>query len=84
MHHDLQEALHIPLLQRLTMSEISALVRGFQQGPADWAINLHAELDEVKREREESEAAAMRRDALLDPPGVGPCHERTAPSSTCS
>jgi thioester reductase-like protein len=63
---DLQEALHIPLLQRLTVSEISALVRGFQEGSADWAINLHAELDEMKRERDESEAAAMRRDALLD------------------
>ena len=69
--HDLQEALHIPLLQRLTMSEISALVRGFQEGPADWAINLHAKLDEVKRERDESEAAAMRKDALLDPRGGG-------------
>ena len=68
--HDLQEALHIPLLQRLTMSEISALVRGFQQDHAEWAINLHAELDELKRERDESEAAAMRRDAELDPQGT--------------
>lgn len=56
---DLQEALHIPLLQRLTVSEISALVRGFQEGSADWTINLHAELDEMKRKRDESEAAAM-------------------------
>jgi thioester reductase-like protein len=63
---DLQEALNIPLLQRLTVSEISALVRGFQDGSADWASDLHAELDEMKREREESEAAAMRKDALLD------------------
>jgi thioester reductase-like protein len=69
--HDLHAELHIPLLQRLTVSEISALVRGFQQGPDDWAINLHAKLGEVKREREESEAAAMRRDALLDTPGAG-------------
>ena len=53
------------------MSEISALVRGFQEGSADWAINLHAELDEMKRERDETEAAAMRRDALLDPQSVG-------------
>ena len=68
--HDLQEALHIPLLQRLTVAEISALARGFQQGTADWAANLHAELDEMKREREESEAAAMRKDAQLDLPDV--------------
>ncbi len=64
---DLQEVLDIPLLQRLTVSEISALVRGFQEGSVDWAINLRAELDEMKRERDESEAAAMRKDALLDP-----------------
>jgi thioester reductase-like protein len=69
--HDLQEALHIPLLQRLTMAEISALIRKFQHGHAEWAINLHAELDEMKRERDESEAAAMRRDAELDPQGAG-------------
>jgi thioester reductase-like protein len=67
---DLQEELHIPLLQRLTVSEISALVRGFQRSPDDWAISLHAKLSEVKREREESEAAAMRRDALLDVQGT--------------
>src|SRR6516162_7252491 len=64
---DLQDALHFPVLQRLTMSEISALVRGFQQGPAGWAASLHAKLDDVKRERDESEAAAMRKDARLDP-----------------
>lgn len=69
--HDLQETLHIPLLQRLTISEISALVRGFQDGAADWAVNLRTELNEMKREREESEAAAMSRDAVLDLPGVG-------------
>jgi thioester reductase-like protein len=68
--HELQEALHIPLLQRLTISEISALVRGFQQGHAEWAINLHAVLDEMKRERDESEAAAMRKDAEFDPQGA--------------
>lgn len=67
---DLQEELHIPLLQRLTVSEISALVRGFQRGPDDWAVSLHAKLDEVKREREASEAAAMRRDAVLDAQGA--------------
>lgn len=64
---ELKEALHIPILQRLTVSEISALVRGFQEGTADWATSLHAKLDEVKRERDETEAAAMRRDARLDP-----------------
>jgi thioester reductase-like protein len=69
--HDLQKELHIPLLQRLTVSEISALVRGFERGPDDWAINLRTKLDEVKREREESEAAAMRKDALLDAQGAG-------------
>ena len=37
--HELQETLHMPLLQRLTISEISALVRGLQDGSADWAIN---------------------------------------------
>jgi thioester reductase-like protein len=68
---DLQETLDIPLLQRLTISEISGLVRGFQQGSADWVINLRAALTEMKRERNESEAAAMREDALLDPRGVG-------------
>ena len=77
---DLQEELHIPLLQRLTISEISALVRGFQPDDAEWAINLHAELDEIKRERDESEAAAMRRDAELDPQGTGavPQADRTS------
>jgi thioester reductase-like protein len=68
---NLREALHIPLLQRLTVSEISALVRGFQQGTADWATNLRAKLDEVKRERDESEAAAMRKDAQLELQDVG-------------
>lgn len=68
--HDLQETLHIPLLQRLTVSEITTLVRGFQEGPADWAANLHAKLYEVKRDRDESEAAAMRKDAQLDLPGA--------------
>ena len=65
--HDLQETLHMPLLQRLTISSISALFRGLQEGSADWAISLHAELNEMKRELDETEAAAMRRDALLDP-----------------
>ncbi len=55
---DLQEALHVPVLQRLTLSEISALVRGFRESPVDWVTSLHAKLDEVKRERDESEAAA--------------------------
>jgi thioester reductase-like protein len=64
--HDLQEALHIPVLQRLTVAEISALIRGFQEGP-DWVTGLHAKLDEVKRDLDESEAAAMRRDARLGP-----------------
>jgi thioester reductase-like protein len=65
--HDLQETLDIPLLQRLTISEISALVRGFQESSADWVIDLHAELSEIKREQDKSEAAAMRKDALLGP-----------------
>jgi thioester reductase-like protein len=69
--HDLQEKLDIPLLQSLTISEISALVHRFQEGSSDWAINLHADLSEMKRERDEGEAAAMREDALLDPQGVG-------------
>ena len=69
--HDLQETLHMPLLQRSTISEISALVRGLQDGSADWAISLHADLNEMKRERDDSEAAAMRKDALLDSQGVG-------------
>jgi thioester reductase-like protein len=64
---DLQEALHIPVLQRLTVSEISGLVRGFSDGSADWAISLHAKLDDVQREHDESEAAAMRKDARLAP-----------------
>lgn len=67
---DVQEALHIPVLQRLTVSEISGLVRGFAGGSADWAISLHAKLDDVQREHDESEAAAMRKDARLDPLGV--------------
>ncbi|HEY1915110.1 MAG TPA: thioester reductase domain-containing protein [Streptosporangiaceae bacterium] len=65
--YDLQGDLHMPLLQRLTMSEISGLVRGFQEGTAGWAATLHAQLDEMKRERDDSEAAAMRKDARLDP-----------------
>ncbi len=69
--HELRETLHMPLIQRLTISEISALVRGLQDGSADWAANLRADLDEMKRERDESEAAAMRSDALLDPRSVG-------------
>ena len=69
--HDLQEALHIPILQRLTVSEISALVGDFREGSADWANSLHAKLDEVQRELDESEAAAMRKDARLDPLHAG-------------
>jgi thioester reductase-like protein len=68
--HELQETLHMPLLQRLTISKISALVHGLQDGSADWAINLRTDLNEIKRQHEESEAAAMREDALLDPQGV--------------
>jgi thioester reductase-like protein len=62
---DLQETLHMPLVQRLTVAEISALFRGLLDGSADWASKLRADLDEMQREREESEAAAMRRDAVL-------------------
>jgi len=69
--HDLQETLNMPLLQRLTISKISALVRGLQEGSAEWAINLHAELNQMKRERDESEAAAMRKDARLEGQGTG-------------
>src|SRR5215469_42517 len=68
---DLQGTLDIPLLQRLTISEISALTRGFQERSADWAGKLRAYLAEMKRERDESEAAAMREDALLAPRGAG-------------
>jgi thioester reductase-like protein len=76
---DLQETLHMPLLQRLTIAEISALVRGLQEGSADWAVNLRAELNEVKRELDESQATAMRNDALLDLPGAG-----TVPRADCT
>ncbi len=69
--HDLQETLHIPILQRLTVAEISELIRGFTDGSADWLTGLHAKLDEVKRDLDESEAAAMRRDARLHPLGAG-------------
>src|SRR6202034_392860 len=62
---DLQESLDMPLVQRLTMAEISALFRGLQDGSADWARNLRADLAEMRRERAESEAAAMRADAVL-------------------
>jgi thioester reductase-like protein len=68
--HDLHEALHMPLLQRMTIAEITALFRGLQDGSADWASRLRADLDEMKRERDESEAAAMRADAVLDPQDV--------------
>ena len=68
---DLQETLHMPLLQRLPIAEISALVRGLKEGSADWAVNLRAELNEIKREFDESQAAAMRKDAVLDLPGAG-------------
>src|SRR5215469_5509952 len=75
--HELQETLHMPLLQRFTISQISALVRGFQGASA--AINLRANLDEMKRERDESEATAMRKDALLAPlkAGAVPRADRT-------
>ena len=69
--HELQDTLHMPLLQRLTISEISTLVHEFQDGSADWAITLRANLDEMKRERDESEAEAMRKDALLAPLNAG-------------
>jgi thioester reductase-like protein len=62
---DLQDDLHMPIVQRLTVAEISALFRGLREGSADWASRLRADLSEVKREREESEAAAMRTDAVL-------------------
>jgi thioester reductase-like protein len=65
--HDLQDTLHMPLLQHLTISKISALVRGLQDGSADWAINLRTDLNEIKRQHDESEAAAMRKDAVLGP-----------------
>jgi thioester reductase-like protein len=68
--HDLQDTLHMPLLQHLTISKISALVRGLQDGSADWAINLRTDLNEIKRQHDESEAAAMRKDAVLGPQGV--------------
>jgi thioester reductase-like protein len=72
---DMHEALHIPVLQRLTLSEISGLIQGFEDGSPGWALSLHAKLDDVQRERDESEAAAMRRDARLDPLGADavPC-----------
>jgi thioester reductase-like protein len=63
--HDLQGDLHMPILQRLTIAEISALLRELWEGSTDWASRLRADLDEMKREREESEAAAMREDAVL-------------------
>ena len=62
---DLQDDLHMPIVQRLTVAEISALFRGLREGSADWASRLRADLTEMKREREESEAAAMRKDAVL-------------------
>src|SRR5450755_4280174 len=62
---DLQDDLHMPVVQRLTVAEISALFRGLREGSADWASRLRADLTEIKREREESEAAAMRKDAVL-------------------
>jgi len=77
--HELQETLHMPLLQRLTIAEISALVRGLEEGSADWAVNLRAELDEVKRELDESQAAEMRNDAVLDLQGAG-----TVPPADCT
>jgi thioester reductase-like protein len=63
---ELQEALNIPLLQRLTVSEISALIREFREDSTDWAVDLHAKLDDMNRERDQSEAAAMQKDALFD------------------
>jgi thioester reductase-like protein len=62
---DLQDDLHMPIVQRLTVAEISALFRGLREGSADWASRLRADLAELKREREDSDAAAMRKDAVL-------------------
>jgi hypothetical protein len=42
----------MPLVQRLTVAEISALFRGLLDGSADWASKLRADLDEMQRERE--------------------------------
>ena len=69
--HDLQEALHIPVLQRLTVSEISALVRGFSRTarPTGRSACTRSWMT-LQREHDESEAAAMRKDARLDPLGA--------------
>ncbi len=67
---ELQAALDMPLMQRMTIADISALFRGLQDGSAEWASNLRADLAEMRREREESEAAAMRADAILGSLGV--------------
>ncbi len=72
---DLRDDLHMPVVQRLTVAEISALFQGLREGAADWASRLRADLTEIERERAESEAAAMRKDAVLaalDIAGVPP------------
>ena len=62
---DLQDDLHMPIVQRMTIAEISALFREIREGSAGWASRLRTDLDAIKRAREESEAAAMRADAVL-------------------
>jgi thioester reductase-like protein len=64
---DLQDDLHLPIVQRLTIAEISALFRDPEESAADWASRLRADLTEWQRERAENEAAAMRADAVLGP-----------------
>ena len=68
--HELRDAPDVPLLQRLTMSEISALVRRVRNGVGDWAVDLRTHLDALKRERAGRETADMLRDAQLKLPAL--------------
>jgi thioester reductase-like protein len=66
----LREALDLPLLQRLTISQITAVVRKLEEGDAEWLDGLQTAADELKRERDESDSASMRQDAQLSVTGI--------------
>jgi thioester reductase-like protein len=67
----LREVLDLPLLQCLTISQITALVRKLEEGDSGWLNGLRTAADELKRERDERHRTAMRQDARLGAMGIG-------------
>ena len=65
---ELRDALDIPLLQRLQISQISALVHRLDDGTAGGVVGVRAHLDQLKAGQSGRDVAAMRRDAVLESP----------------